>query len=96
LILFGRILPHALGPLIVIGTLGIATAVLETAGLGFLGLGAEASSPEWGTMLAENRAFLTTHWWLAVFPGVAIASTVLAFNLIGDGVRDAYDPRTAR
>ncbi|MBI3725494.1 ABC transporter permease, partial [bacterium] len=93
ILLFG-ILPNALGPLIVIATLGIATAVLEAAGLGFLGLGAEASSPEWGTMLADNRDFLTTSWWLAVFPGLAIASTVLAFNLVGDGVRDAYDPRT--
>ena len=94
LILFGRILPNALGPLIVIGTLGIATAVLEAAGLGFLGLGAEASSPEWGTMLADNRDYLRASWWLAVFPGLAIATTVLAFNLVGDGVRDAYDPKT--
>jgi peptide/nickel transport system permease protein len=94
LILFGRILPNALGPLIVIGTLGIATAVLEAAGLGFLGLGAEANSPEWGTMLADNRDYLTQSWWLALFPGLAIASTVLAFNVVGDGVRDAYDPRT--
>jgi peptide/nickel transport system permease protein len=93
-ILFGRILPNALGPLIVIATLGIATAVLEAAGLGFLGLGAEPSSPEWGTMLADNRDYLTTSWWLAVFPGLAISTTVLAFNLLGDGVRDAYDPRT--
>ncbi len=92
-ILFGRILPNALGPLIVIGTLGIATAVLEAAGLGFLGLGAEPSSPEWGTMLADNRDYLKQSWWLAVFPGLAIATTVLAFNLVGDGVRDAYDPR---
>ena len=93
IILFGRILPNALGPLIVIGTLGIATAVLEAAGLGFLGLGAEPSSPEWGTLLADNRDYMTTSWWIAVFPGLAIASTVLAFNLLGDGVRDAYDPR---
>lgn len=93
-ILFGRILPNALGPLIVVATLGIATAVLEAAGLGFLGLGAEPTSPEWGTMLADNRDYLTTSWWLAVFPGLAISSTVLAFNLLGDGVRDAYDPRT--
>lgn len=93
LILFGRILPNALGPLIVIGTLGIATAVLEAAGLGFLGLGAEPSSPEWGTMLADNRDYLAQNWWIAVFPGIAIATTVLAFNLLGDGVRDAYDPR---
>jgi peptide/nickel transport system permease protein len=93
LILFGRILPNALGPLIVIGTLGIATAVLEAAGLGFLGLGAEERSPEWGTMLADNRDYIVQYWWLAVFPGLAIATTVLAFNLVGDGVRDAYDPR---
>ena len=93
-ILLLGILPNALGPLIVIGTLGIATAVLEAAGLGFLGLGADPMSPEWGTMLADNRDYLQTHWWLAVFPGLAIATTVLAFNLVGDGVRDAYDPRT--
>lgn len=92
-ILFFRVLPNALGPLIVIGTLGIATAVLEAAGLGFLGLGAEPSSPEWGTMLADNRDYLQDAWWIAVFPGLAIATTVLAFNLLGDGVRDAYDPR---
>ena len=94
LIVFGRILPNALGPLIVIATLGVATAVLEAAGLGFLGLGADANSPEWGTLLADNRDYLTASWWLAVFPGLAIASTVLAFNVVGDGVRDAYDPRT--
>jgi peptide/nickel transport system permease protein len=94
LILFGRILPNALGPLIVIGTLGIATAVLEAAGLGFLGLGAEPSTPEWGTMLADNRDYLGECWWMAVFPGLAIATTVLAFNLVGDGIRDAYDPRS--
>src|SRR5581483_10498416 len=93
LILFGRILPNALGPLIVIGTLGVATAVLEAAGLGFLGLGAEPSTAEWGAMLADNRSYLHEFWWLAVFPGLAIATTVLAFNLLGDGVRDAYDPR---
>ena len=95
-ILFGRILPNALGPLTVIATVGIATAVLEAAGLGFLGLGADERSPEWGTMLADNRSDLRTHWWLAVFPGLAIATTVLALNLVGDGIRDAFDPRTGR
>lgn len=93
-ILFGRILPNALGPLTVIATLGVATAVLEAAGLGFLGLGADARSPEWGTMLADNREKLASHWWLAVFPGLAISLTVLSLNLVGDGVRDAFDPRT--
>jgi ABC-type dipeptide/oligopeptide/nickel transport system permease subunit len=95
-ILFARILPNALGPLSVIATLGVATAVLEAAGLGFLGLGADPGSPEWGTMLADNRDKLGSHWWLAVFPGLAIALTVLSLNLVGDGVRDAFDPRTGR
>lgn len=95
-ILFGRILPNSLGPMSVIATLGVATAVLEAAGLGFLGLGADAQSPEWGTMLADNRDKLGSHWWLAVFPGAAIAVTVLALNLVGDGVRDAFDPKTGR
>ncbi|UCC52940.1 MAG: ABC transporter permease [Anaerolineaceae bacterium] len=95
-ILMGRILPNALPPLIVIATLGIATAILETAALSFLGLGAQPPDPEWGSMLASerNQVFSAPH--LVFFPGVAIMITVLAFNLLGDGLRDALDPRLAQ
>lgn len=92
-ILFGRILPNALPPLIVIATLGIATAILDTAALSFIGLGAQPPTPEWGSMLAieRNQVFSAPH--LVFFPGAAIMITVLAFNLLGDGLRDALDPR---
>jgi len=92
-LLFGRILPNALPPLIVQGTLGIATAILDTAALSFIGLGAQPPMPEWGAMLAEerNQVFSAPH--LVFFPGLAIMITVLAFNLLGDGLRDALDPR---
>lgn len=92
-ILFGRILPNALPPLIVVATLGIATAILDTAALSFIGLGAQPPTPEWGSMLAieRNQVFSAPH--LVFFPGLAIMITVLAFNLLGDGLRDALDPR---
>lgn len=92
-ILFGRILPNALPPLIVVGTLGIATAILDTAALSFIGLGAQPPQPEWGFMIASerNQVFSAPH--LVFFPGLAIMTTVLAFNLLGDGLRDALDPR---
>ncbi|MDX1615884.1 MAG: ABC transporter permease [Candidatus Promineifilaceae bacterium] len=95
-ILFRRILPNALPPLIVIATLGIATAILETAALSFIGLGAQPPQPEWGAMLARerNQVFSAPH--LVFFPGLAIMFTVLAFNLLGDGLRDALDPRLAQ
>lgn len=92
-ILFGRILPNALPPLIVQGTLGIATAILDTAALSFLGLGAQPPLAEWGTMLGSERAQLFSAPHLVFFPGFAIMLTVLAFNLLGDGLRDALDPR---
>lgn len=94
-ILFRRILPNALPPLIVQGTLGIATAILDTAALSFLGLGAQPPTAEWGWMLASerNQVFSSPH--LVFFPGLAIMVTVLAFNLLGDGLRDALDPRLA-
>jgi len=92
-VLFLRILPNAAAPLIVIATLGLGGAVLEAAGLGFLGLGAEPGTPEWGTMLADERNYLRTYPWTALYPGLAIAATVLAFNLLGDGIREALDPR---
>jgi len=88
-----HVLPNALPPLIVQATLGIGTAILETAALSFLGLGAQPPTPEWGAMLASerNQVFSAPH--LVFFPGFAIMITVLGFNLLGDGLRDALDPR---
>jgi ABC-type dipeptide/oligopeptide/nickel transport system permease subunit len=95
-ILFGRILPNALPPLIVQGTLGIATAILDTAALSFIGLGAQPPTPEWGAMLSaeRNQVFSAPH--LVFYPGLAIMLTVLGFNLLGDGLRDALDPRLSQ
>ncbi len=92
-ILFGRILPNAMTPLIVQGTLGIATAILDAAALSFLGLGAQPPTPEWGLMLGEERNNLFNAPHLLFIPGIAIVITVLGFNLLGDGLRDALDPR---
>lgn len=92
-ILFTRIMPNALTPLIVQGTLGIATAILSAAALSFLGLGAEFPIPEWGLMLGEERNSVFNAPFLVFFPGFAIMLTVLSFNLIGDGLRDVLDPR---
>ena len=94
-ILFKRILPNALTPLIVQGTLGIATAILDAAALSFLGLGAQPPTPEWGAMLGSERNQVFTAPHLVFYPGLAIMLTVLAFNLLGDGLRDALDPRLA-
>ena len=94
-ILFQRILPNALTPLIVQGTLGIATAILDAAALSFLGLGAQPPTPEWGAMLGAERNQVFTAPHLVFFPGFMIMVTVLSFNLIGDGLRDALDPRLA-
>jgi ABC-type dipeptide/oligopeptide/nickel transport system permease subunit len=94
-ILFKRILPNALTPLIVQGTLGIATAILDAAALSFLGLGAQPPTPEWGAMLGAERNQVFTAPHLVFLPGAAIALTVLSFNLLGDGMRDALDPRLA-
>ncbi|HXF84469.1 MAG TPA: ABC transporter permease [Anaerolineales bacterium] len=94
-ILFRRILPNALTPLIVQGTLGIASAILDSAALSFLGLGAQPPTPEWGSMLGAERNQVFTAPHLVFYPGFAIALTVLAFNLLGDGLRDALDPRLA-
>lgn len=92
-LLFRRILPNAITPLIVQGTLGIGTAILDAAALSFLGLGAQPPTPEWGTMLGSNRNQVFSAPHLVFFPGLAIMITVLAFNLLGDGLRDAIDPR---
>jgi dipeptide transport system permease protein len=90
------ILPNCLGPLIVQATLSFSNAILEAAALGFLGLGAQPPTPEWGTMLARAREFITSAWWVVTMPGLAILITVLAINLIGDGLRDALDPKLKR
>lgn len=92
-LLLRHILPNALTPIIVAGTLGIASTILEAAALSFLGLGAEPPTPEWGLMLGEERNSVFNAPHLVFFPGIAIMITVLAFNLIGDGLRDALDPR---
>lgn len=95
-ILFKRILPNAITPLIVQGTLGIATAILDAAALSFLGLGAEPPRPEWGLMLGEEKNSIFSAPHLVIFPGIAIMFTVLSFNLLGDGLRDTLDPRLTR
>ena len=92
-ILFSHILPNSMAPVIVQGTLAVATAILEAAALGFLGLGAEAPYPEWGKMLADSKDYLQDAPWTMIFPGLAIMLTVLGFNLMGDGLRDALDPK---
>ncbi len=92
-LMFITILPNCLAPLIVQATLGFSNAILDMAALGFLGLGAQPPSAEWGTMLATAREFIQSAWWVVTFPGLAILTTVLAFNLMGDGLRDALDPK---
>jgi dipeptide transport system permease protein len=94
--MFINVLPNCMAPLIVQATLGFSTAILDAAALGFLGMGAQPPTPEWGTMLAEAREFIQRAWWVVTFPGLAILITVLAFNLMGDGLRDALDPKLKR
>jgi dipeptide transport system permease protein len=95
-LMFKEVLPNCAAPLIVQATLGISTAILDAAALGFLGLGAQPPLPEWGTMLADAREFVLRAWWVVTLPGLAILVTVLAFNLLGDGLRDALDPKLKR
>jgi peptide/nickel transport system permease protein len=92
-ILVRHLLPNVIAPVIVAATLGTGTAILAAAALSFLGLGSQPPSPEWGRMLSEGRAYLRDQWWISTFPGLAIMLTVLAMNLLGDGLRDALDPR---
>lgn len=95
-LMFKTILPNCLAPLIVQATLSFSNAILDAAALGFLGMGAQPPTPEWGTMLAEAREFILRAWWVVTFPGLAILVTVLAINLVGDGLRDALDPKLKR
>ncbi|CAG9408022.1 dipeptide ABC transporter permease DppC [Providencia sp. JGM181] len=91
--MFVNILPNCLAPLIVQASLGFSNAILDMAALGFLGMGAQPPTPEWGTMLSDVLQFAQSAWWVVTFPGLAILLTVLAFNLMGDGLRDAFDPK---
>jgi peptide/nickel transport system permease protein len=95
-ILRRRVIPNSLTPLIVAGTLGVGTAVLEIAALGFLGLAAQPPTAEWGTMISAERNQMFTSPHLVFLPGLALTLTVLGFNLLGDGLRDAFDPRLSR
>ncbi|MFO1056361.1 MAG: ABC transporter permease subunit [Dongiaceae bacterium] len=95
-LMFDTILPNCVAPLIVQATLGFSNAILDAAALGFLGLGAQPPTPEWGTMLADSLKFLQRAPWVVTFPGLAILVTVIAFNLLGDGLRDALDPKLKR
>ena len=93
-ILFRGILPNVLSPVLVIATLGFAGAVLEAAGLSFIGLGAQPPLPEWGALLFEGKSYMYQAWWLIMFPGLAILFTVVGFNLLGDALRDIFDPKS--
>src|SRR6185312_2279371 len=95
-LMFRTILPNCMAPLIVQGTLSFSNAILDAAALGFLGMGAQPPTPEWGTMLAEAREFILRAWWVVTLPGIAILVTVLAINVMGDGLRDALDPKLKR
>jgi peptide/nickel transport system permease protein len=92
-IIFVEVLPNVVAPVLVLTTVGVATAILATAGLSFIGLGAQLPKPEWGAMLSQGRSYLPAQWWIATFPGIAIAIAVLGINLFGDGLRDVFDPR---
>jgi len=95
-LMFITLLPNCMAPLIVQATLSFSTAILDAAALGFLGMGAQPPTPEWGTLLADAREFISSAWWVVTFPGLAILITVLSFNLMGDGMRDALDPKLKR
>lgn len=92
-IILRHLVPNALTPVLVSATLGVAGAILTEAGLSFLGFGVQPPQPTWGNILTEGRLYIFDAWWLTVFPGLAILVTVLAFNLVGEGIRDAWDPR---
>lgn len=95
-IMFSHVLPMCISPVLVQLTLRMGTIMLTAAGLGFLGLGVQPPTPEWGAMVSDGRSFLVDQWWISTFPGIAIAFIVLGFNLLGDGIRDMMDPRLRR
>jgi len=95
-IIFRHVLPNCIAPIIVMATLAIGWAIVETAGLSFLGLGAQPPMPEWGAMLSSGRNYMLTAWWIATFPGLAILVVVIGFNVMGDGLRDVLDPYLKR
>ena len=95
-VLFRHVLPNAWAPMIVAVSLDVGGTILTASGLSFIGLGAEANSAEWGKMISDGRSFFPTHWWMVTFPGLAILTTTLGFNLLGDGLRDVMDPRQRR
>ncbi|MDI3471917.1 MAG: peptide/nickel transport system permease protein [Thermotogaceae bacterium] len=95
-IIFSHVLPMCISPVLVQLTLRMGTIILTAAGLGFLGLGAQPPTPEWGAMVSDGRNYLVDQWWISTFPGIAIAIVVLGFNLLGDGIRDMLDPRLRR
>ena len=92
-IIFRHILPNAMAPVLVAATLGVAGAILTESGLSFLGLGVQAPDPSWGNILGQGKSYIQLGWWLSLFPGLAILITVLGYNLLGEGIRDAMDPR---
>jgi dipeptide transport system permease protein len=95
-LMFLTVLPNCMAPLIVQATLSFSSAILDAAALGFLGMGAQPPTPEWGTLLADSRDMILRAWWVVTFPGLAILITVLSINLMGDGLRDALDPKLKR
>ena len=95
-LVFVHLLPNVIPPMIVVATLGVSTAVLAASGLSFLGLGAQPPLPEWGALLSSGREYMTQAPWLMIYPGLALMLTVLSFNLLGDGIREALDPRQRR
>jgi peptide/nickel transport system permease protein len=95
-IIFRHILPNAAAPVFVAATLGVAGAILTESALSFLGIGVQPPTPSWGNILTSGKDYLEFAWWLSLFPGVAILITVLAYNLLGEGIRDALDPRLQR
>jgi peptide/nickel transport system permease protein len=95
-IILRHILPNCLSPILVQATVDIGTVILASSSLAFIGLGAQPPAPDWGLMVSEGRTFILDQWWYSTFPGLAIFITVLAFNLLGDTLRDIFDPRQYR
>lgn len=95
-IILKHIIPNCMAPIIVQATLGVAYAIINAAGLSFIGLGLEPPTPEWGAMLSGGRDYIRDHWYMTIFPGLAIVTTIFALNVMGDGLRDALDPKLKR